>query len=73
MVRSLLALRQGDMGRVELIEAGRTATRRLCEMGFNVGSVVEIVKNDAGPVIVSLAGNKVALGRGIADKIKLQI
>jgi ferrous iron transport protein A len=73
MDKSLLTLKQGDQGKVKLIEAGRYATRRLYEMGFNIGAHVTIIKNDTGPVIVSLAGNKVALGRGLAAKIKLEI
>ena len=73
MSKDLLALNQGDAGTVKHISAGRCATRRLYEMGFNVGASVKIIKNDAGPVIVSLAGNKVALGRGIAAKVRLEI
>lgn len=73
MDKGLLTLKQGDAGKVKLIDAGRCATRRLYEMGFNIGTPVKIIKNDAGPVIVSLAGNKVALGRGLAEKIKLEI
>ncbi len=38
-------------------------------MGFNIGTNFEVVKNDAGPVVVSLFGNKVAVGRGLAQKI----
>lgn len=72
MNSSLLTFRQGDVGKVKLIEAGRNATRRLFEMGFSIGAPVKIVKNDRGPVIVSLVGNKVALGRGLASKIMLE-
>lgn len=67
----LTSLNVGHMGRVDRIDAGRTATKRLYEMGFNTGATVKIVKNDAGPVIVSLNGNRVALGRGLAGKIVL--
>lgn len=74
MDRGLLTLKQGDIGKVKFIDAGRHATRRLYEMGFNIGASVKIVKNDGGgPVIVSLAGNKVALGRGLANKIELTL
>ena len=69
---SLLTFCQGDVGKVKLIDAGRHATRRLYEMGFSIGAPVKIVKNDGGPVIVSLSGNKVALGRGLASKIMLE-
>ncbi len=71
MDKGLLTLNQGDTGKVKIIAAGRCATRRLYEMGFNIGAPVKVIKNDAGPVIVSLAGNKVALGRGLAEKIEL--
>lgn len=72
MKEGLLTLKQGDEGKVMEIDAGRGATRRLYEMGFNLGALVKVIKNDAGPVIVSLAGNKVAIGRGLAEKIILE-
>ena len=72
MKEGLLTLKQGDEGKVTEIDAGRGATRRLYEMGFNLGALVKVIKNDAGPVIVSLAGNKVAIGRGLAEKIILE-
>ena len=68
---NLLTLRKGDGGNVQAINAGRCATRRLYEMGFNIGAPVRVVRNDFGPVIVSLAGNKIAVGRGLAEKIKV--
>lgn len=71
MSTTLTALRKGDGGKVVGIDAGRTATKRLYEMGFNTGASVKIIKNDAGPVIVSLNGNKMALGRGLAKRIQL--
>ncbi|HZK02373.1 MAG TPA: FeoA domain-containing protein [Anaerovoracaceae bacterium] len=73
MNRGLLSLKKGDSGRVKVINAGRNATKRLYEMGFNTSASVKIIKNDAGPVIVSLSGNKVALGRGLAEKIELDV
>jgi len=73
MDKSLLTLNKGDFGKVKMIDAGKGATRRLYEMGLNTGAPVKIIKNDSGPVIVSLAGNKVAIGRGLAEKITLDI
>ena len=66
---SLSQLNPGDKGRVHEIDAGGYATRRLYEMGFNTGSNVKVIKNDRGPLIVSLSGNKIAVGRGLAQKI----
>ncbi|NLJ77857.1 MAG: ferrous iron transport protein A [Tissierellia bacterium] len=66
---SLCELRCGDAATVKRICAGGCATRRLYEMGFNTGAKIKVIKNDFGPVIVSLFGNKVAVGRGLAQKI----
>jgi ferrous iron transport protein A len=72
MTKMLTTLRKGDGGKVIGIDAGKTATKRLYEMGFNTGASVKIIKNDSGPVIVSLNGNKMAVGRGLAGKIQLE-
>lgn len=65
----LTELAKGDNATIKNISAGGTATRRLYEMGLNTGAQVKVVKNDFGPIIVSLLGNKIALGRGLAKKI----
>lgn len=66
---SLIRLKTGDCCRVQRIVAGANATRRLYEMGFNTGARVRVLKNDSGPLIVGLEGNKIALGRGLAEKM----
>ncbi|MFA5448480.1 MAG: FeoA domain-containing protein [Sphaerochaeta sp.] len=67
----LTSLQKGEKGKVHAIDAGKHATKRLYEMGFNTSARVTVIKNDAGPVIVSINGNKVALGRGLAYKVLL--
>lgn len=69
MNTSLAQLNPGDKGKVKKIYACRCATKRLYEMGFNIGATFEVVKNDRGPVIVSLFGNNIAVGRRLAQKI----
>ncbi len=71
MSENLTNLRPGEKGRVYAIDAGKYATKRLYEIGFNTSAHVTVIKNDAGPVIVSINGNKVALGRGLAGKVVL--
>ena len=66
---SLIQLSSGDSGKVEKIYAGWNATKRLYEMGLNTGAKFQVVKNDTGPIILSLSGNKIAIGRGLAEKI----
>lgn len=60
---------EGEKGKVDNIVGGEKISKRLYEMGFNKGTEVKIVKNDAGPIIVSLSGYKIAIGRGLAQKI----
>lgn len=66
---TLTKLNSGKKCRIKKINAGMKATKRLYELGLNTGSKIEVVKNDIGPVIVSIYGNKIALGRGLAEKI----
>lgn len=67
--KSLVNLYSGDKGVIKEVAAGSYATKRLYEMGFNAGANLTVVKNDRGPIIVSLSGNKIALGRGLAEKV----
>ncbi|NLP47397.1 MAG: hypothetical protein GX345_00460 [Clostridiales bacterium] len=72
MSKNLSMLSKGQKGKVRTVKAGKTATKRLYELGFNTGAAFTVIKNDNGPIIVSLHGNKVALGRGLASKVLLE-
>ena len=67
----LAFLNPGEQGTVKEISSGKSATKRLYEMGLNTGAKVKVMKNDAGPLIISLSGSKIALGRGLAQKIMI--
>lgn len=69
MSMTLANLHPGQEAIVREIAAGNYATKRLYELGFNTGANLKVVKNDRGPIIVSLSGNKIALGRGLAEKV----
>ena len=68
----LIHLKPGTQGSIHHIHAGGFATKRLYEMGLYPGTKLVMVKNDVGPVILSLAGNRIALGRGLAQKILVE-
>jgi len=55
------------------IRAGRGLTRRLMEMGLLPGSEITVLSNSAGPLLVSVRGVTLSLGRGIASKIFVQL
>ena len=66
---SLLQLKPGKPGTIQQIQAGGYASKRLYEMGLYPGAKITVVKNDIGPLVLSYAGNRMALGRGLAQKI----
>ncbi len=69
MYKLLDQLKSGETAKVSKIDGCRNATKRLYEMGLSTGTSFEVVKNDVGPVIVSIYGNNVAVGRRLAHKI----
>ena len=65
-------LKANNKCKIRNIAGGGHARRRLHELGFIAGAEVKVVKNDFGPVIVSLSGNKLAIGRGLAEHIIIE-
>ncbi len=65
-------LAPGTRAVVREIRAGRGLTRRLMEMGLLPGSEVTVLFNSAGPLLISVRGVTLSLGRGIASKIFVQ-
>jgi len=48
---------------------GRMLRARLLAMGLNLGREVDVIQNNRGLIIVGINGGRVALGRGISQKI----
>ena len=70
METPLAMLPQGINVKVVKIVGGKGITRKLVEMGFTPGENVKILHSDfSGPILVSVKGSRVALGRGVAMKI----
>ena len=70
---NLIDLQPKECGRIKEISGGCKARKRLYELGLNRGAEIKMVKNDFGPVILNLSGNKLALGRGIASHIVMEM
>ena len=51
------------------INAGRKLTHRLAELGLTPGVKLRVVQVNGGPLLVSVRGSRIALGRGMADKL----
>ncbi|MHA1303190.1 MAG: FeoA family protein [Candidatus Heimdallarchaeaceae archaeon] len=53
------------------VVAGFKAHQFLADLGIHEGEQVRVVKNSVGPVIVEIKGTRVAIGRGLANKIRV--
>jgi Fe2+ transport system protein FeoA len=51
----------------------RNLRARLLAMGLNLGREVDIIQNNRGLIIVGINGGRVALGRGISQKILAEL
>lgn len=64
----------GDGERVEIlsVDGGVGAHRKLTDLGLAPGRKVEIVtRQPGGPVLVAVGGSRIAVGFGLAVKVKV--
>ncbi len=59
----------GQRARITRFLGGRMLRSRLIALGLNLGQEIDILQNNRGLLIVGLNGGRVALGRGISQKI----
>jgi len=76
---ALTALREGEAGTVSSIRAGhgrgRVFEKRLMDMGLTRGTRLSVVKSAPfhGPIELRVRGSRLALGRGMAERIFVEI
>lgn len=74
MVSELSLAAEGSSAKVTGMQAGIGMEKRLKDMGILENEHVEVVKNDnKGPVIINVKGAQIALGRGVAQKIVVEV
>ena len=68
---SLSDLKEGQCGKVFFIRGGHNVLQRLLDMGLTPSTSVSIIKSAPfdGPVEILVRGSRLALGRGIASKV----
>jgi ferrous iron transport protein A len=70
---SLAEIPAGRRVRITGHRGGRMLRARLLAMGLNLGREVEVIQNNRGLIIVGVNGGRVALGRGISQKILAEL
>lgn len=68
----LNAISIGRYAEIKNVDGGEMMCKRLMEIGVNKGAVIEVIRNDAGPLIVALGQSRFVLGRGMAQKVMVQ-
>jgi len=66
------ALTQAAIGqpvRLVRIDGGKKLTRRLIELGLTPGVRLRVLQDSGGPVILAVRDSRIALGRGMAEKL----
>jgi Fe2+ transport system protein FeoA len=71
--RTLSTVPAGKTVRITGINTGRGASNRLISMGLLPRTNVTVINHDrTGPVIVSIKGSRIMIGRGMAHKITVE-
>ncbi|MFA5110283.1 MAG: FeoA family protein [Desulfobaccales bacterium] len=65
----LAEIQAGQRVKITGHQGGRMLRARLLAMGLNLGREVDVLQNNRGLIIVGINGGRVALGRGISQKI----
>lgn len=65
----LSLLPASSRARVVDVKGGYGFRRRLFEMGLTPDTIIEVLANSRGPILVRARGAVIAIGRGMAHKI----
>jgi ferrous iron transport protein A len=70
----LSAVHGGESARIRQLAGGQAFLSRLAPLGFVPGARLRVIQNlGRGPLIVAVCHTQVALGRGEADKILVEL
>ena len=67
----LYELQPGEWARIISIEGGHRFRQRLYLRGIKEGDIIRMVSSIQGPVVVEANRSIIALGRGMARKIRI--
>jgi ferrous iron transport protein A len=62
----------GGQAIIREIQGGQILMRRLLSLGLRIGSQVEVLHHRGRGVVAASAGNRIALGGGIAEKLLVE-
>jgi ferrous iron transport protein A len=73
-LKAVCDLPNGGRGVVRLLRGGGEFAHRMVALGFTIGVEVTIVQNyGRGPILVAMRDTRIALGRGEASKVLVEV
>jgi Fe2+ transport system protein FeoA len=63
---------KGQKVRLVSIDAGKKLMHRLHELGLTPGVELILVHDSGGPLLLSVRDSRVAVGRGMAEKLRVE-
>jgi DtxR family Mn-dependent transcriptional regulator len=75
LLTELSNLKPGEKGHVAFIRGGKKACQRLLDMGLTKGAKIRVLNAAPfkGPIEVSVRGSSLAIGRGLASHVFVEI
>jgi Fe2+ transport system protein FeoA len=61
----------GETVRLVQIDADKKLKHRLTELGLTTGVSVTVVQHNGGPLLLAVRDSRVAIGQGIAHKMRV--
>ncbi len=73
--QTLAGMVVGKEGTIKKIEGGYGLQRRLACLGLRVGKTIRKVASEPlrGPIVVEVDGGHIAIGRGVAEKVWVEV
>ena len=62
-------IESGKLVEIIRVQGCDSMCKKIMEMGMSEGSIIKIIKNDSGPLIVKTGETRLVLGRGMAQKV----
>ncbi|MCJ7714001.1 ferrous iron transport protein A, partial [Candidatus Bathyarchaeota archaeon] len=72
---SINKLKDGQFGKISFIRGGHKVLQRLLDMGLTPGTRISVLRVAplGGPVVLAVRSSKLAIGKGIAKKVFVEI
>ena len=68
---TLSSIPVGQQVQLQKINAERRIAHRLTELGLTPGVALTIIQDNGGPLLISVRGSRIAIGREMADNIQV--